>query len=47
MRDFSWKYFAMTGDVEAYMLYREYDKQDDEVGEQDDLMQEDNLEALS
>lgn len=23
MRDFSWKYFAMTGDVDAYMLYRE------------------------
>ncbi|MDR0268975.1 YqzL family protein [Paenibacillus sp.] len=24
MRDFSWKYFAMTGDVDAYLLYREY-----------------------
>ncbi|MBJ8192703.1 YqzL family protein, partial [Bacillus cereus] len=23
MRDFSWKYFAMTGDVGAYLLYRE------------------------
>lgn len=23
MRDFSWKYFAMTGDVDAYLLYRE------------------------
>ncbi|WP_110932132.1 YqzL family protein [Paenibacillus bouchesdurhonensis] len=23
MRDFSWKYFAMTGDVDAYMLYKE------------------------
>ncbi|WP_342562440.1 YqzL family protein [Paenibacillus sp. FSL R7-0345] len=22
MRDFSWKYFAMTGDVDAYLLYR-------------------------
>ncbi|GAB6929573.1 hypothetical protein JCM10914A_35560 [Paenibacillus sp. JCM 10914] len=23
MRDFSWKYFAMTGDVDAYLLYKE------------------------
>lgn len=23
MRDFSWKYFAMTGDVDAYLFYRE------------------------
>ncbi|MBP1904326.1 hypothetical protein J2Z32_000943 [Paenibacillus turicensis] len=25
MRDFSWKYFAMTGDVDAYMLFKESD----------------------
>jgi len=23
MRDFSWKYFALTGDVESFMLYKE------------------------
>ena len=23
MRDFSWKYFAMTGDLDAYLLYRD------------------------
>lgn len=23
MRDFSWIYFTITGDVEAYMLYKE------------------------
>lgn len=23
MRNFSWKYFAVTGDVDAYMLYKE------------------------
>ncbi|SEK93765.1 YqzL family protein [Paenibacillus sp. OK003] len=23
MRDFSWKVFAMTGDVESYLLYAE------------------------
>ncbi|MDO7905450.1 YqzL family protein [Paenibacillus sp. JX-17] len=22
MRDFSWKYFTLTGDVDAYMLYK-------------------------
>ncbi|WP_082673102.1 YqzL family protein [Paenibacillus senegalimassiliensis] len=23
MRDFSWKYFAITGDVDAYLFYKE------------------------
>ncbi|SDT36742.1 YqzL-like protein [Paenibacillaceae bacterium GAS479] len=23
MRDFSWTYFAMTGDVESFLLYKE------------------------
>ncbi|MDF2937204.1 MAG: YqzL-like protein [Paenibacillaceae bacterium] len=23
MRDFSWNYFSMTGDVNAYLLYKE------------------------
>lgn len=23
MRDFSWKYFTMTGDVDAYLLYKQ------------------------
>lgn len=26
MRDFSWKYFTLTGDVESYMLYKEMDQ---------------------
>jgi len=26
MRDFSWTYFTLTGDVEAFMLYRETDR---------------------
>ncbi|RAP76699.1 YqzL family protein [Paenibacillus montanisoli] len=26
MRDFSWKYFTLTGDVEAFMLYKEMDE---------------------
>ncbi|OPA78417.1 hypothetical protein BVG16_11075 [Paenibacillus selenitireducens] len=31
MRDFSWKYFAMTGDVDAYMLYKEVNSQNIET----------------
>ncbi|WP_219836309.1 YqzL family protein [Paenibacillus sp. R14(2021)] len=27
MRNFSWKYFTLTGDVEAFLLYREMDEQ--------------------
>ncbi|NBD22848.1 YqzL family protein [Paenibacillus glycinis] len=26
MRNFSWKYFTLTGDVEAFMLYREMEE---------------------
>ncbi|MBH5318124.1 YqzL family protein [Paenibacillus sp. GSMTC-2017] len=49
MRDFSWKYFTLTGDVESFMLYKEMDqsgltpstdaldKQDDEHVMLDDL----------
>ncbi|WP_248926651.1 YqzL family protein [Paenibacillus hamazuiensis] len=40
MRDFSWKYFTMTGDVDAYLLYRqiadvrlEDEEQEEEPGE--------------
>lgn len=33
MRDFSWTYFAKTGDVDAYLLYKEVCASDlDEVG---------------
>lgn len=24
LRDFSWNYFASTGDIHAYLLYREH-----------------------
>ncbi|TBL78100.1 YqzL family protein [Paenibacillus thalictri] len=37
MRDFSWKYFAMTGDVDAYLLYKQAGGQEpdeDEPGEE-------------
>ncbi len=25
MRDFSWKYFAITGDVDAYLLFKQFE----------------------
>ncbi|WP_438346867.1 YqzL family protein [Paenibacillus sp. FA6] len=31
MRDFSWKYFAMTGDVDAYLLFKEAGNTSDPV----------------
>lgn len=41
MRDFSWKYFTMTGDVDAYMLYKEIDNQANDIeGETEELLQE-------
>lgn len=33
MRDFSWKYFSITGDVDAYLLYKEYQVQPGEGSE--------------
>jgi hypothetical protein len=26
MRDFSWRYFSMTGDVESFLLFRQVDQ---------------------
>ena len=44
MRDFSWKYFTMTGDVDSYLLYRNLNEQQEgeaegmlEVEDDDDL----------
>lgn len=34
MRDFSWQYFARTGDVDAYLLYKAAQKQSGEEDEQ-------------
>jgi hypothetical protein len=31
MKDFSWKYFALTGDVESYLLYREVERHRDSI----------------
>ena len=37
MRDFSWKYFSITGDVDAYLLYKESQAQ---PGEEPELPEE-------
>lgn len=31
MKDFSWKYFALTGDVESYMLFKEVQRAKDSI----------------
>lgn len=33
MRDFTWNYFSMTGDVDAYLLYKQV--MEDNPGEAD------------
>lgn len=42
MREFSWKYFALTGDVESYLLFKAMEEQKDSIdtdaiGIQDDI----------
>ncbi|MDP5273101.1 YqzL family protein [Chengkuizengella axinellae] len=43
MRDFSWKYFINTGDVDAYLLYKQINEQDEEELEQEDIPEEDGV----
>ncbi|QYR20131.1 YqzL family protein [Paenibacillus sp. sptzw28] len=43
MRDFSWKYFMLTGDVDAFLLY----KQMDQLGRQELSEDGDSEDALS
>ncbi|MBP1156323.1 MULTISPECIES: YqzL family protein [unclassified Paenibacillus] len=38
MRDFSWKYFSITGHVDAYLLYKESQVQ---PREEPELLEED------
>lgn len=40
MRDFSWKYFAMTGDVDAYLLFKEAGGTPDQVFATDIVVEE-------
>lgn len=36
MRDFSWKYFTITGDVESYLLYKEIDHRETMTPEEEE-----------
>ncbi|WP_157279865.1 YqzL family protein [Paenibacillus swuensis] len=48
MRDFSWNVFANTGDVEAYMLYRDWDNRgQNEANEHEEEHQEEWAESLN
>ena len=42
MRDFSWTYFTLTGDVDAFMLYREWDQYKEKTGTDPDALPEDD-----
>lgn len=50
MRDFSWKYFLMTGDVDAYMLYKEMESRssygDELLDDEDDWPDDHHLEFM-
>ncbi|MDB5052273.1 MAG: YqzL-like protein [Bacilli bacterium] len=35
MRDFTWNYFSMTGDVDAYLLYKEISLDESEEADPD------------
>ncbi|MHA7962734.1 YqzL family protein [Paenibacillus sp. CAU 1782] len=43
MRDFSWNYFALTGDVESFMLYKEVNNR--HVLAEQDSMDDEEYEA--
>ena len=45
MRDFSWKYFALTGNVESYLLYKEINNRRAKKSEQEENAE--NRELLS
>jgi hypothetical protein len=44
MRDFSWQYFSKTGDLDAYLLYKQVS--DDPRMEQDGIADEQEIEDL-
>ena len=45
MRDFSWKYFALTGNVESYLLYKEHENRRTKKTDQEENAE--NRELLS
>jgi hypothetical protein len=47
MRDFSWKYFSMTGDVDAYLLYKEITDQDEDEAEPEEMAGAESVDLLN
>ncbi|WP_141506066.1 YqzL family protein [Paenibacillus luteus] len=46
MRNFSWKYFTLTGDVESFMLYKEMAQVGAENGSVESVQDQDELAVL-
>lgn len=44
MRDFSWKYFTSTGNIDAYLLYKHIDA-DHEEWELEELEQQESVDT--
>ncbi|WP_424766223.1 YqzL family protein [Paenibacillus sp. sgz302251] len=47
MRDFSWKYFALTGDVESFMLYKEINQFGEEGRSDTSAMDEEQTSTIA
>lgn len=46
MRDFSWNYFSKTGDVNAYLLYKEIGIPEENAGELEEPQEQEEGEAV-
>lgn len=46
MRDFTWNYFSMTGDVNAYLLYKEIAAPGDEEGQVEEAQETEEVEVV-
>jgi hypothetical protein len=44
MRSFSWKVFAMTGDVDAYLLFKAFNRPYDNRDAEDEFFEEEEAE---
>jgi len=40
MRDFSWKYFCNTGEIDAYLLFKEYENLTEQTENNDEVFEE-------
>jgi len=45
MRAFSWEYFTLTGDVDAYLLYKDMHQIDIQQDVEDELLDEEEQQA--